>query len=191
MPLITEMWAYVAEEGEGEEGIISAQMGDTHMPLVGADSARMASLLPLAPIEASDFAISAGVLEFGESEAAVEAGIELRLSQVRLLGGESWELSPAFGLMATEDRSFYGYGGFRFNFEVGDDWVVTLHTGAGLYEEGEGKNLGGTVEFRSGLEIVRLLASGRRAGLNLYHLSNAVLYDRNPGSNSLVVVFGF
>ena len=147
-------------------------------------------LLSRTPAEASDLAISAGVLEFGESEAAAEAGIELRLSQIRLLGGESWELSPAFGLMATEDSSFYGYGGFRFNFEVGD-WVVTLHTGAGLYEDGEGKNLGGTVEFRSGLEIVRLFRSGKRVGLNVYHLSNAVIYDRNPGSNSLVVVLGF
>lgn len=149
------------------------------------------SLLWLVPAAASDVAVSAGVLEFGEPGAAAEAGIELRLSQIRLLGGASWELSPAFGLMATEDRSFYGYGGFRVNFEVGDDWVVTLHTGAGLYEDGEGKDLGGTVEFRSGLEIVRLLASGKRVGLNLYHLSNAVIYDRNPGSNSLALVFGF
>lgn len=159
------------------------------MPTVA--TALLINLLWLVPAAASDWAVSAGVLEVGESETAAEAGLELRLSQIRLLGGESWELSPAFGLMATEDRSFYGYGGFRFNFEVGDDWVVTLHIGAGLYEDGEGKDLGGTVEFRSGLEIVRLLASGRRVGLNLYHLSNAVIYDRNPGSNSLALVFGF
>lgn len=43
MKQINEIYAYVAEEG-GCEGIISMQMGNTHMPLVGADVARHESL---------------------------------------------------------------------------------------------------------------------------------------------------
>jgi hypothetical protein len=61
-------------------------------------------------------------------------------------------------------------------------------TGAGLYEEGDGKDLGGPVEFRSGLEVAVRAGARWWVGLSYYHLSNAVLYDRNPGEESLVLV---
>jgi len=49
MPKITEMFAFVvADKDENDEGIISVQVGDVHMPLVGADMDRVESLIPLA-----------------------------------------------------------------------------------------------------------------------------------------------
>lgn len=48
MAVIREFYAYVAEERPGEEGLIAYQMGDTMMPLIGADLERMASLQPYA-----------------------------------------------------------------------------------------------------------------------------------------------
>lgn len=45
MPRIDEMFAYVAiEHGPTDEGIIGVKVGDTVMPLVGADIARSESL---------------------------------------------------------------------------------------------------------------------------------------------------
>jgi hypothetical protein len=49
MPKITEMWAFISEDKDAEdEGIISAHVGMGWMPLIGADEARIRSLLPLA-----------------------------------------------------------------------------------------------------------------------------------------------
>ena len=44
---IERLFAYVATDpDDGSEGIVSMQMGMTHMPLVGADMERMQSLWP-------------------------------------------------------------------------------------------------------------------------------------------------
>jgi hypothetical protein len=43
---IEAIYAWVATEPDGGEGICSMQIGDTHMPLVGADMDRMKSLRP-------------------------------------------------------------------------------------------------------------------------------------------------
>jgi hypothetical protein len=45
---INALYAWVATEPDGGEGICSAQLGDIHMPLVGADMERMLSLRPFA-----------------------------------------------------------------------------------------------------------------------------------------------
>lgn len=40
---IDALYAWVATEPDGGEGVCSAQIGDTHYPLVGADMARIKS----------------------------------------------------------------------------------------------------------------------------------------------------
>jgi hypothetical protein len=43
---IQEMFAFVAVDPEGNEGITGMKVGDTWMPMVGADMDRMKSLWP-------------------------------------------------------------------------------------------------------------------------------------------------
>lgn len=45
---IDALYAWVATDSDGGEGVCSAQIGDVHMPLVGADIDRMKSLRPYA-----------------------------------------------------------------------------------------------------------------------------------------------
>jgi hypothetical protein len=45
---ITRLYAWIAEEPDGGEGIVSAQIGDIHMPLIGADRARIESFRNIA-----------------------------------------------------------------------------------------------------------------------------------------------
>lgn len=44
MPLITEMFAFIATEAPGEEGVIAMQNGMWLMPLIAGDAARVAAL---------------------------------------------------------------------------------------------------------------------------------------------------
>ena len=143
-----------------------------------------------ASVAGADLAVSAVVFDTAKVRTG-EVGVETRLVDVNLVSGERWSLSPAFGLMATFEGAFYGYGSFRFDVRVSQPWTLTVHTGAGWYEQGNSKDLGGPVEFRSGLQVARFLADGRRIGVGFYHLSNASIYEDNPGSNSFVLIYGW
>lgn len=48
MPRIEKMFAFIAEEKPGDEGVIGAVTPQGWLPLVGADMARVESLRPLA-----------------------------------------------------------------------------------------------------------------------------------------------
>ena len=46
MPKIEKIYAYIVDEGEGDEGIPAVQLGDSFFPLIGADMERIKSLEP-------------------------------------------------------------------------------------------------------------------------------------------------
>ena len=58
---------------------------------------------------------------------------------------------------------------------------VQLHAMTGLYSRGTGVDLGGPIEFRSGIEVAYHLENGMRLGLGWDHRSNLEIYARNPG----------
>jgi len=62
---------------------------------------------------------------------------------------------------------------------------------AGVYDRGNDKDLGGSIQFRSGLELAYEMNPGSRVGAVFYHLSNAGLEPNNPGSESLVVFWSW
>jgi hypothetical protein len=59
----------------------------------------------------------------------------------------------------------------------------------GAYHEGNGKDLGGTLEFRSGLELAYRFDDRSRLGLEISHRSNASIYEDNPGEETLMVFY--
>lgn len=150
-----------------------------------------AFLLAAAPLAAEGgLALSVGqfaVIDDHEPNKAVEVGIEYRFRPFRLF--ERLDLTPVLGVSATEEEAVWIYAGLRYDIPLGDRWVLTPHFAASLFDEGDGKDLGGVVEFRSGLEIAVRITAGSRLGLSFYHLSNAGIYDRNPGVESLVLTW--
>lgn len=120
-----------------------------------------------------------------------ETGWELRFAprRFRWLPRAVPDLSPTAGAMATAQGSLYVYGGFRCDLPLGRVWTVSPQSAAGLYYWDGGRDLGGVLQFRSGFELSRRITVRSRLGLTLYHLSNAGFYQRNPGSESLVVTY--
>lgn len=117
-----------------------------------------------------------------------ELGIEYRFAPFEIKGVP---FVPALGAAATEDENAWIYAGVRYDWEVSRHWVVTPHFAVSLYDAGRGKDLGGPLEFRSGLEVSYRFDHGSRLGILFYHLSNADLYPDNPGTNSLALKWGF
>lgn len=117
-------------------------------------------------------------------DTALAGGIEW-MSTKRL-----WIFQPMIGAMATTDATLYGYAGFGTDFFFGNRWVVTPSIAVGAYSEGDGKDLGHTVEFRSAITVAYRFDNRSRVGLRFYHLSNAGLGDgRNPGVEVLDVTY--
>lgn len=136
---------------------------------------------------------SVGQFEVFDGGRASEVGWEARFSprRFRLMPRFLPDAIPVTGAMANSQGTLYVYGGFRFDFSVGRHWTVTPSWAGGLYYPGtdRGKELGGVVEFRSGIEFGYRLPNRSRLGLALYHLSNGGLYDFNPGTESLILTY--
>ena len=97
----------------------------------------------------------------------------------------------AHGITGTSKDALFGYAGLRADLDVTERWRLTPGFAVGAYERNGDIDLGGPVEFRSSLDISRALGNGTRVGIELYHISNARLYDRNPGVNALAFVQAF
>jgi len=142
------------------------------------------------------FALAAGAFDVGKGDPTGQAGGELRWPAFDLpLGSLRLPVEPAAGLFATGDEAVYGYLSFRVDLSrtiaewPWEGWRAVPFTGVGLFDRGDGKNLGGAVEFRSGLEVSRRLGRAGWLGLSYAHLSNAGLYDVNPGEESVTLVW--
>lgn len=100
-----------------------------------------------------------------------------------------WWIQPMAGFSATTDGAVYGYLGISIDIPLGPRLVLRPSFAPGLYSRGSGKDLGHTVEFRSGVELAYRFENNARLGVEFYHRSNAGLDDRNPGENSLMLTF--
>lgn len=142
----------------------------------------------LAPSDDDGWLVAAGAFDTAGDHQDIELTVGYTLPY-RIFPDRWFELVPEVGITATDEGGGWIWFAFLWRHELGDRWTVTPFTGGTLYERGDGKELGGVVEFRSGLELGYRLGGDRQIGLSFYHLSNADIYDANPGVNSLVVTF--
>lgn len=128
-------------------------------------------------------AFSAGVFDFGKNQKAAEARIEYR-SDIRM-----WIFKPLVGAMLTSDSGSYGYAGVLVDMFLNRRTVASISFAPGIYAKGKGKNLGNELEFRSQLELAYRFDDRSRFGLAFSHMSNASIGNKNPGSESLMLVY--
>lgn len=102
---------------------------------------------------------------------------------------DDWYVKPFVGVLATTDAAFAGYAGILLDIYFGKRWVLTPNFAVSLYDDGDGKDLGHVVEFRSGIELAYRFDNRARFGIGLHHLSNAHLSDNNPGTETLTLIF--
>src|SRR3546814_20382028 len=67
--------------------------------------------------------------------------------------------------------------------------LLTGSFAPGLYEDGNGKNLGHTVEFRSQVELGYQFENRSRLSLGFSHTSNGSLSSDNPGVEVLSLYY--
>ncbi len=97
-------------------------------------------------------------------------------------------ISPITGALITADNATYFYTGVQAQYKIGNLNLTPSFT-PGLYGQGDGKDLGHIVEFKSELQLSLDLSKESQLGFSYNHLSNASLGDKNPGANSYMFNF--
>jgi len=124
--------------------------------------------------------VGAGWYDFKvQDDEAVDFRLEYRHGEDFL-----W-LKPWGGLEVTSDGALWGGIGVLIDITFFDRVVLTGSFAPGLYEDGNGKDLGHTVEFRSQVELGYQFENQSRLSLAFSHISNGSLADDNPGAEML------
>ncbi|MBL4719651.1 MAG: acyloxyacyl hydrolase [Alphaproteobacteria bacterium] len=122
-----------------------------------------------------------GGYDVNDNETAGQFNMEYRS------GWDEYYVKPFVGVMATTEAAAYLYGGFMLDIYFGPRIVFTPNVAVGLYYDGDGKELGSVIEFRSGVELAYRFDDRTRLGVAFHHISNASLSDNNPGTETLTL----
>ena len=97
-------------------------------------------------------------------------------------------VSPITGGFLTENSAAYVYTGVQAQYKIGALNLTPSFT-PGLYHEGDGKDLGHMLEFKSEVQLSLDLSKTSEFGFSYNHISNASIGDKNPGANSYMFNF--
>jgi len=107
--------------------------------------------------------------------------VELRFNQ------EFLRIRPFVGVEGTTDSAAYIYGGGMFDVRFGEHFILSPNAAVGAYFDGDGRRMGSTVEFRTGVEAAWEFDNKMRIGAAFHHISNAGIGDVNPGVETLTL----
>lgn len=113
------------------------------------------------------------------AHAAFQAALRPRRFQIR----------PVVGLFGNTDEAVYGYVGAARDFSLSPRFLLTPQFSVGAYEDGDGKDLGHTLEFLSSIQLAYRLSHGSRIGLAYQHISNGSISDKNPGAEIILLTW--
>ena len=136
----------------------------------------------------TEFNVYSGMFDFSDDgKRSTLIGIQHQnenLNRDTFLGN----LSPITGALITSDNAGYIYTGVQAQYKIGILKITPSFT-PGLYHEGDGKDLGHMLEFKSEVQLSFDLSKNTELGFSYNHLSNASLGDKNPGANSYMFNF--
>ena len=136
----------------------------------------------------TEFNVYSGMFDFSDDgKRSTLIGIQHQnenLNRDTFLGN----LSPITGALITSDNAGYIYTGVQAQYKIGILNITPSFT-PGLYHEGDGKDLGHMLEFKSEVQLSLDLSKNTELGFSYNHLSNASLGDKNPGANSYMFNF--
>lgn len=125
-----------------------------------------------------------GWYDFNDDRDAVDLRVEYR-SKAKFLGF----VKPWVGVEVTSDVAAYGVVGVLSDIYFGRRLVLTPSFGVGVYADGDGKDLGSAIEFRSQLEFGYRFDDRTRLSVAISHISNAHLTKQNPGTEIATIYY--
>ena len=97
-------------------------------------------------------------------------------------------LSPITGALITADAASYLYTGVQAQYKIGN-LNFTPSFAPGFYSQGDGKDLGHVLEFKSEIKLGLDIFNDSRLSYSYSHLSNSTLGEINPGADNQQITF--
>ena len=98
------------------------------------------------------------------------------------------KFSPVSGGFVTGDNSVYLYTGIEGQYGVGPLKILPSFT-PGVYEKGNGKDLGSVLEFKSEIKIGFDIFEDSKIGYSYSHISNNDWGNKNQGTDNQQITF--
>ena len=98
------------------------------------------------------------------------------------------KFSPVSGGFLTAKKSMYLYTGVQAEYKLGSLNIIPSFA-PGYYKQGNGKNLGSVLEFKSEIKLDFDIFKNSKIGYSYGHISNNDWGDINPGVNNQQVSF--
>ena len=98
--------------------------------------------------------------------------------------------SPISGGFITDKKSVYLYTGVQAQYGIGPLKILPSFA-PGYYNEGDGKDLGSPIEFKSEIKLAYDIFEGSKIGFSYSHISNNDWGKdgKNPGVNNKTISF--
>ena len=96
--------------------------------------------------------------------------------------------SPITGGFVTDKSSIYLYTGVQAQYKIGSLNIIPSFA-PGYYEEGDGKDLGMALEFKSEIKVSFEIFKDSKIGYSYSHVSNNDWGDINPGVDNQQISF--
>tara|TARA_B110000444_G_scaffold129880_1_gene122186 strand:+ start:861 stop:1355 length:495 start_codon:yes stop_codon:yes gene_type:complete len=98
------------------------------------------------------------------------------------------KFSPITGGFITDKSSIYLYSGVQAEYDLGPLNIIPSFA-PGYYDEGNGKDLGMALEFKSELKFSFDIFENSKLGYSYSHISNNDWGDKNPGVDNQAISF--
>ena len=138
-------------------------------------------------ILANSLSIFGGSYDYDDDNTSNLIGLNYHLTQNDFNILNIIDINPVVGLFVTAKSASMLYSGFETNLG-GDSFFLNLSSSAGLYNNGDGKDLGNTLQFKSEINLFYSLSKTTRIGLGSHHISNAGISSVNPGVNNYYLI---
>ena len=139
-------------------------------------------------LSANSFSIFGGSYDYDDDNTSVLYGLNYHLSDNAFSVFNLINLNPVIGGFVTAKSATMFYSGFETN--IGKDSIyLNLSSSAGIYSNGDGKDLGNDLQFKSEVNLFYRLGKSSSIGLGSHHISNAGLSSVNPGTNNFYLIF--
>ncbi len=123
--------------------------------------------------------LGVGAFDIGDDDRSTNFRAEIHTNDMW------WVLHPFAAVDVNTDGGVWGGVGVAADLELTPQLIATPSFAPGLYSEGDSKDLGGALEFRSAIELAYKFQNAHRIGIELDHKSNAGIYDKNPGEETV------
>ena len=139
-------------------------------------------------LSANSFSIFGGSYDYDDDNTSTLYGLNYHLSDNAFSVFNLIDLNPVIGGFVTAKSATMFYSGFETN--IGQDSIyLNLSSSAGIYSNGDGKDLGNDLQFKSEVNLFYRLGKSSSIGLGSHHISNAGLSSVNPGTNNFYLIF--